>query len=66
MRPEIEQALRSLRELFDSSGRVHGLVGIDRLVTDLTPVHEACSRRPSNCVPQVLPPVIRRQYGMVD
>jgi len=40
MRPDIEQALRSVFDQ-DVSGRVQVLVGIDRLVTDLTPIHEA-------------------------
>jgi len=42
MRPEIEQALRSVFEQ-DYSARVQVLVGIGRLVTDLTPIHDACS-----------------------
>jgi hypothetical protein len=55
LRPEIRDALHSIFAQ-DFDGRIHVLVGVDKLGGDLSLLDSVCADRPPNCVVQVFYP----------
>ncbi len=66
LRPELADALRSVFAQ-DLGGRIHVLIGIDKLATDLSMLDAICEARPPNCLVQVFYPgysTARRHGGL--
>jgi len=55
LRPTLRDALYSIFTQ-DLPGRIHVLIGVDAPLGDLEIIDQACTRRPENCVVQVLYP----------
>ena len=55
LRPQLTQALHSIfAQQF--AGRIHVLIGIDKITGDCASIEQACASRPSHCAVQVLWP----------
>ena len=66
LRPELADALRSIFAQ-DLGGRIHVLIGIDKLAADLSMLDAICEARPPNCLVQVFYPgysTARRHGGL--